>query len=699
MKKNYAKTFMVSFLLLAEIWLLGSTVSAQVTIAQWTFEGDVITPSTGSGTAALVGGTTATFATGYTGTGTGGRAWNSSTYPAQGTGSGTAGVEFLTSTSGFSAISLNWDGRHSNTSANRLRVQYTLTGTDWQNFEANASNAVNTVGGIDKGFDNGRFIADAGDTWYQRGADFSGIAGVAGNAAFGVRIVTEFVDGSNYGAATSTSTYGTSGTLRYDNVTIAGIGSSPMITASPNNLTGFTYTVGNGPSEVQITTLNAFNLTPASGTVTFDTPADFEWSTNGTDFFIDPGSVVYENGSFPGNGNVPVRIRLKAGLSAGTYSGNMVVTGGGAPELHVPLSGSVTSGVEATISSVILPRFIEGATPSNQNRVPFAFHATLSDLLPSSTYKYYNKAVASSDGPDYNGAGNCIFVNPSTGTFTRTTSTSMTTPGQYGEFTSDAAGSYAGWFITEPTGNARFKPGNEIFMRIMLNDGAGGSTEATRLTTSESVKVLGFYTNSADTTGTAIRGISNFAQKNFALLYDNTAGTDRPLYATQVEACGIEFIAGTYAEFYASTVAGSEGSWGGIVPNNNANGVKRVEERSLATGAIVSNHTSDNGVWSGVDTKNPSGGTETVLVINTTLGIGSPESEMGKIFTYGKNLSIELNQQIKGTVQVVNLFGQQVAEFALNGTFANYTLDAPAGVYIVRILSNKGMVSSKVMVK
>lgn len=699
MKKNYTKTFLVSFLFAAGIWFFGNSVYAQATITQWTFEGDVFTPSTGSGTAALIGGTTATFATGYIGTGTGGRAWNSSTYPAQGTGSGTAGVEFLVSTSGFSAIALNWDGRHSNTSANRIRVQYTLNGTDWQNFEASASNAVNTVGGVDKGFDNGRFIADAGDTWYQRGADFSGTAGVAGNAAFGVRMVTEFFDGTNYAAATSTSTYGSSGTLRYDNVTFAGVGSSPMITASPSSLSGFTYAEGNGPSDVQITTLNAFNLNPASGNVTFTIPAEFEWSTNGTDFFSVPGSIAYVNGSFPGTGDAPVSIRMKAGLAAGSYSGNLLVNGGSAPEVSVALSGSVTSGTPASISSIILPRFIEGATPANQNRVPFAFHATLSNLLPSSTYKYYNKAVTSADAADYNGAGNCIFVNPSTGTFTRTTSTSMTTPGQFGEFITDAAGTFAGWFITEPTGNARFKPGNEVFVRIMLNDGAGGSAEATRLTSSESVKVLGFYTTSADSTGTAIRGISSFSEKNFALLYDNTAGTGRPLYATQVEASGIEFIAGTYAEFYATSVAGSVGAWGGIVPNNNANGVKRVEERSLTTGAIISNHTSDNGVWSGVDTKNPSGGIATVLVINTTLGIGSPDTEMGKIFTYGKTLSIELNLQIHGTVEVINLYGQQVAEFSLNGTFANYTLDAPAGVYLVRILSPKGMVSSKVMVR
>jgi hypothetical protein len=699
MKKNYTRMFMLALLLFAGFGFAAEMANAQVTITQWTFEGDVITPSTGSGTAALIGGTTATFATGYTGTGTGGRAWNSAAYPAQGTGSGTAGVEFLVSTSGYSAIALSWDGRHSNTSANRLRVQYTLNGTDWEDFEANEGNAVNTAAGVDKGFDNGRFIADAGDTWYQRSADFSGISGVEGNAAFGVRIVTEFVDGSEYGAATSTSSYSPNGTLRYDNVTFKGVGSSPMITATPSSLSGFTYLEGAGPSEMQITTLNAFNLTPASGAVTMTPSADYEYSVDGVNFISDPGNVVYENGSFPGTGDVPVRIRLKAGLPAGSYSGVFTVTGGGAPELQIPLSGSVSTSTPASISAYILPKFIEGATPSNINRVPFAYHATLSNLLPSSTYRFYNKIVSGSDGPDYNGAGNCIFVNPSTGEFVRTTSASMTTPGQYGEFTTDANGSFSGWFITEPTGNARFKPGNELFMRIMLNDGAGGTAEATRLTITESVKSLGFYTSAADSTGTAIRGISNFTPKNFVFIYDNTAGTGRPLYGTQVETTGVSFIAGTYAEFYANDVAGTDGAWGGIVPNINTEGVKRVEERSLTNGAIVSNYTDDDGVWGTVDTKNPAGGIDNVLVINTTLGIGAPETQFGKIFTYGKELSIQLDQVMNGSIRVINLYGQEVHSFSINGSKATYSLDLPAGIYIVRVIGREGSFSTKVLLK
>ena len=77
MKKNYKVYLAAAIMLLLN---LTAGLYGQQVITQWTFEGDLITPSTGQGTASLTGGTTATFATGNPG-----RAWNTTTYPAQGT--------------------------------------------------------------------------------------------------------------------------------------------------------------------------------------------------------------------------------------------------------------------------------------------------------------------------------------------------------------------------------------------------------------------------------------------------------------------------------------------------------------------------------------------------------------------------------------------------------------------------------------
>jgi hypothetical protein len=78
-----------------------------------------------------------------------------------------------------------------------------------------------------------------------------------------------------------------------------------------------------------------------------------------------------------------------------------------------------------TLTSIILPQYIEGATATNTNRVPFVFRAKLSGLLAGSTYRYVNQVVISTDAATAGGAGNCIFIS-SAGDFTRTSVSLLT---------------------------------------------------------------------------------------------------------------------------------------------------------------------------------------------------------------------------------------------------------------------------------
>ncbi len=687
--KNYSKLL---FAMLLAIAFSVYEASAQVTITQWNFDQEVLTPTLGSGTADNIGGTNTSWAGGNP---SDGRAWNTAAYPAQSTLSGTAGVQFTVSTSGYSDIQVSWDNRHSNTAANRLRLQYTFNGTDWVNFEASEANAVNQrLNGTPAGFDEGRFVADTGSTWYNRSAQLSAIAGANNNPAFAVRIVTEFVDGENYGAANPTSTYGSSGTVRYDNVTFTGgTGTAPLLIADPAALSGFNYLVGEGPSEGQFTEISGSNLEPAAGEITVTAPASYEVSMDGSNFFPTL-TFQYSDGILSPE---PVAVRLKAGLIAGNYNEVLAVTGGGAGALSLSLSGTVESGLEPGLADVIQPLYMQGTVPNNY-RVPFAYHATLINLLPNTTYRFYNKIVLGTDSPTYNGAGNVIFVS-ATGAFTRTSSPSLATAGSYGEFTTDATGSYSAWFMTEPTGNAsRFEPGTELFMRIILNDGNNGTMETTYLTTTESTKVLGFGTAVSDTAGTAIRGLSDFGEKNFVLLYDNMEGSGRPLYGTQIEACGIDFAAtNSYAPFYATNVSGIMGAWGGIVPNINANGVKRVEERSLASGEMVGYASLVNGIWGETNTVNPTGGLDNVLVINTTNGIPSIPASYGKIYSWNNLLNIELTASSAALVNVINIQGRTVATFEMNGNRESREMNLPSGIYLVKIQTANGIFSQKVL--
>jgi len=143
-----------------------------------------------------------------------------------------------------------------------------------------------------------------------------------------------------------------------------------------------------------------------------------------------------------------------------------------------------------SMTDIIVPRYVQGATPSNTNRIPCAVRATLQGLKSNVLYRYFNSVVISSDASDANGVGNALFVITDGSSWIRATSPSLSSSGSYGEFTTDAAGSYTGWFVLEPTGNARFIPGNIVYHRINLNDGAGGISIAARLTTTSGSTVL-----------------------------------------------------------------------------------------------------------------------------------------------------------------------------------------------------------------
>ncbi|MGC8866527.1 MAG: hemoblobin-interacting domain-containing protein, partial [Bacteroidales bacterium] len=264
------------------------------------------------------------------------------------------------------------------------------------------------------------------------------------------------------------------------------------------------------------------------------------------------------------------------------------------------------------LSEVILPQFIQGLNGTNNSRIPFVCRLTLSNLQPNATYRYINQAVEGTDGPTVGGAGNVIFVNADN-SFTRATNTSFSVTGQYGEFTTDASGSFTGWFITEPTGNARFTPGKELYMRIRLNDGAGGTTASWYLTTSSSFQVINFGSNNTANEATGVYGPSLTTAKNFIFLYDNSNGIGRPLSGTFVESDGTS--GGTsYPLYYQNNVDGQNGYWGSIIPNNNSNGVLRLEYRYLINGNIHYAVTDNDGNWNGSNTVNPTNGLNALLI-------------------------------------------------------------------------------------
>jgi hypothetical protein len=334
------------------------------------------------------------------------------------------------------------------------------------------------------------------------------------------------------------------------------------------------------------------------------------------------GSITIARQSGPGS--ISGTLARSASMGRATFD-DIAFDQGGVYTLSASangLSGATSGEIRiADLVQIALPRYIQGNTGTNANRIPFAYRVQLTGILPNATYRYINQFVISSDAATSNGAGNCIFVTQS-GNFYRSTGPGLATAGNYGEFTTDASGTYEGWFVTEPTGNARLVPSTYIFMRIILNDGAGGTTAATRLTTADSVRVVRLDVTSSDSTGTGLRGSSLASPRDFVFVYDNITGVGRPVSGTYIESDGTANTTGnSYAAFYASNVNGVDGAFGLVLPNALPTGVRRVERRALAAGTIIAVATDADGIWpSGANTVNPSGGTTEIVLTGSDVG-------------------------------------------------------------------------------
>jgi len=470
----------------------------------------------------------------------------------------------------------------------------------------------------------------------------------------------------------------------------------PELTVSPSSLSDFTYLAGFGPSSSQSYSITGSAL-EGSGNITVTAPSTYEVSLNDTTYAASL-DLPFANGIITGQ-PVLIYTRLKAGLTGGMqYNDTITHVGGGAAEVTVTLEGEVTLPPQPEITDLLLPFCIQGMNGTNENRVPFAFRATIINLQPSATYRYFNRVVLETDTPDYTGVGNPIYVN-SDGTFSRTTGTSLGTPGQYGEFTTTADGTYSGWFMLEPTGNERFTAGNHLLMRIMINDGNNGTTVSNHITSPEFTTVLKFETEQDSTQGTAIRGTSDDMSGNFVFLYDN-ADAERPLYGTSIETTGIDYPSlGVYAPFYENIVSGTNGSWGGIVPNMNSSGIQAIKVFAQSDASLVSSYEMASGIWGVTDTRNPSGGVDEVLFINlSTINVKDHALPAAGISVRGEELVVEPLNNEPWSLDILSMQGKLINSIQGTG-YTHLTPNVPAGIYVVKFRNNTGVYAQKVFLK
>ncbi|MBZ0202973.1 MAG: hypothetical protein K8I03_08160, partial [Ignavibacteria bacterium] len=341
--------------------------------------------------------------------------------------------------------------------------------------------------------------------------------------------------------------------INTSSVTISGViyntAGGITITATPTaGMTGLTpYTTGTINVKALPTGL-AFNNLQVTGIVNNVHPSFQVRATpldSGSACFSGLVTLVQVSGP---SGGLTGTLAVNASGGQATFS-NVIFTQVGVYQIKATASGltdapttTVTIGTApVAFTQMIVPLNMQGKSGTNDQRVHSAFLAEITNLVPNQMYRYYTRAVSTTD--NVTEVGNSIYAYSGIN-FVRSTNPNLTTAGSYGLFTSDALGKFRGWFMLEPTGDSRFAAGELIKHRVVVDGGNNGVPTYT-FTTAQTTKCLTFGTTPGSLTeGTALSLLSPNAgtqQKNFLLFYrGDTAGTSgRPVAINVIENDGL----------------------------------------------------------------------------------------------------------------------------------------------------------------
>ncbi|MBN2682448.1 MAG: lamin tail domain-containing protein [Bacteroidales bacterium] len=147
---------------------------------------------------------------------------------------------------------------------------------------------------------------------------------------------------------------------------------TPNLTVSTASLTGFTYIEGSGPSTSQSFDVTGANM-DGTNVVVSAASTNYEVSTDNSSFSSSVTLTAY------GGGATTIYVRLKSGLVAGDYNGEIIsVTGGGdAAGETVSCDGTVTSVASGCATDLIISEYIEGGSSEKYIEI---FNKTGSDV-------------------------------------------------------------------------------------------------------------------------------------------------------------------------------------------------------------------------------------------------------------------------------------------------------------------------------
>jgi hypothetical protein len=198
---------------------------------------------------------------------------------------------------------------------------------------------------------------------------------------------------------------------------------TPTLTVSTNNVTVPTTTAGTAGTPTSFTVSGA-NLTPASGTVTLalvSTPAGIQMRNATASGTFGTGNITinYTGGAFAAQ---TIEVRFASTATATTYTGTITISGGGAANQVVNLSGTVNATGTPTLSvsttNVTVPTTAAGTagsatsfTVSGSNLTPATGTVTLALVSTPAGIEMRNATASGTFG-----TGN-ITINYTGGTF------------------------------------------------------------------------------------------------------------------------------------------------------------------------------------------------------------------------------------------------------------------------------------------
>jgi hypothetical protein len=315
----------------------------------------------------------------------------------------------------------------------------------------------------------------------------------------------------------------------------------------------------------------------------------------------------------------------------GTYT--FSITGTDLP----PITHTVQVFPAMTMTEMIVPRFIKSNTANN--RVPAYAMVKFDNLIPNTNYRYISGGVTSPTASNTIGGGNNYHFDATTGTYLYSSSRTLVTtasPATYSTFTTGSnETSRMVWINIVPTSNAAFNANATLYWRVIMNDHPISGYVADTMHTTSFTTPINLGAGAGDATG-IYDSQSGLAQRTFVLLYDNEAGTGRPISSAHIQDDGTLSDTTTFAQFYKD-LDNIPTSWATIIPNNLPGGVKRLEHRDMQ-GNLVKHWTDLDGIWAGVNTVYPTSGINAIDFKTPQLTMLTPSTN--QIHCQGKPMNI-----------------------------------------------------------